>query len=184
MRTEVFKTEREYEEWEEKDGNCIYCITDYTSDGSEGEFICDMIESDFIELVDAGLINSEGFYYLLKPLTDKQKDLLKENHGIRIIILEEELALTPKQKELVEDFNRLGEKMSEEKIGIVWDAANLCFAAYNETNIEGLRDAEWADWPDIPKEAVDIDNSLDWDNIGIRMYDYNSEKGNLHAIFK
>lgn len=115
MRTKVFKTELDYLKWESCEGNCIYAITDYTEDGSIGEFICDMLEPDFVHLSDEriGLISYEGYYQLLRPLTKEQKEFLKETFGIQIIISDVDLSV------LHSEIKNIGDFYTDEEILVV-----------------------------------------------------------------
>lgn len=52
----------------------IYCISD-----EEGNELFDVLEEDFITMVDLGLVNSEGLYYLLnKPSMEQIAEYAKK----------------------------------------------------------------------------------------------------------
>lgn len=56
----------------------IYCITDI--DGNE---LFDVLEEDFITMVDLGLVNSDGSYYLLDNASQEEISEYAKNFGIK-----------------------------------------------------------------------------------------------------
>lgn len=56
----------------------IYCITDI--DGNE---LFDVLEEDFITMVDLGLVNSDGFYYLLNNPSQEEISEYAKKFGIK-----------------------------------------------------------------------------------------------------
>ena len=56
----------------------IYCITDI--DGNE---LFDVLEEDFITMVDLGLVNSDGSYYLLNDASQEEISEYAKNFGIK-----------------------------------------------------------------------------------------------------
>ena len=54
----------------------------YTIITEDGEVLFDVIEEDFIDMVNKGIVNSEGFYYLLNNPTEEQIREYAKQYGI------------------------------------------------------------------------------------------------------
>ena len=73
-----FKLVADFNDWSQThDSDKLYCITK-----ENGEELFDVYEDDFITMIDLGIVNSEGFYYLLGNPTDDQIREYAKMYGI------------------------------------------------------------------------------------------------------
>jgi len=73
-----YKLVTDYNEWKKTHKpDKVYCVT-----RESGELLFDVYEDDFIEMVDNGLVNSEGRYFLLNDPTDEQIAEYAAKYGI------------------------------------------------------------------------------------------------------
>jgi hypothetical protein len=73
-----FKLVTDFNNWSQThDPDKLYCITK-----ENGEELFDVYEDDFITMIDLGIVNSEGFYYLLGNPTDDQIREYAKMYGI------------------------------------------------------------------------------------------------------
>lgn len=73
-----YKLVADFNEWRQNnDPDKLYCVT--TEDGEE---LFDVYEDDFITMIDKGLVNSEGCYYLLNNPTQDQIESYAREFGI------------------------------------------------------------------------------------------------------
>lgn len=82
MKIKEFKHEFSFNEWEKTHNpDKLYCIS--TPDMTQELF--DVYEDDFIEMIEQGIVNGDGCYYLLgKPTEEDIKDYAKK-YGIKWI---------------------------------------------------------------------------------------------------
>lgn len=69
-----YKLVANYDEWvATHNPDKVYCIT-----SGDGDELFDVYEDDFITMIDLGIVNSDGFYYLLgNPDEDTIKEYAK-----------------------------------------------------------------------------------------------------------
>ena len=80
MEIKEFKLVADFEVWKENHNpDKLYCI--YSPDGKRELF--DVYEDDFIEMMDLGIVNTEGMYYLLGEPTDDDIREYAKRWGIR-----------------------------------------------------------------------------------------------------
>ena len=83
-RFKKYKTVVDFNEWKKtNDPDKIYAIT---SENDEHYF--DVVEEDFIKMIDLGIVNHEGLYYLLNNPTEEQIAEYAAKYGILWIDLE------------------------------------------------------------------------------------------------
>lgn len=77
-RFKKYKLATDFNEWRKDNPNTeIYAITTYG-----GEVLFDVTEEDFIKMVDKGIVNGEGNYFLLGHHTEQSMAELAEMYGI------------------------------------------------------------------------------------------------------
>jgi len=101
---------------------------------------------------------------------------------MKVTEIKNKIELTSEQKELVEELNQILHQVADAGVQLVIDASELAMGAFNGKHIKGLRTTFDHDWQ---KEAVDIENDVDWDIIDCEdIHIYESHIGNLAAVFE
>lgn len=78
----AYKQTLNFLDWyETSDFEEVYCITD-----NNGNELFDVLETDFIEMVDKGIVNSNGDYYLLNNPTDDEIAQYAKEYGVKWIV--------------------------------------------------------------------------------------------------
>lgn len=73
-----YKLVADFNEWSKThDQDKVYAITT-----EDDEHLFDVYEDDFISMIDKGIVNDEGFYYLLNNPTDQQFKEYAKQYGI------------------------------------------------------------------------------------------------------
>lgn len=73
-----YKLVADFNEWSKThDQDKVYAITT-----EDDEHLFDVYEDDFISMIDKGIVNSDGVYYLLNNPTDQQIKEYAKQYGI------------------------------------------------------------------------------------------------------
>ena len=84
-RFKAYKTVINFNDWKKNnDPDKIYAITNETGD----VHYFDVYEDDFIEMIEAGLVNHEGIYFLVNNPTEKEIAAFAAKYGILWLDLE------------------------------------------------------------------------------------------------
>lgn len=93
--------------------------------------------------------------------------------------VKKKLALTEEQQALLDKFVGVWKEMKAKKVGIILDYSieSLSLTAFNESEVLHIGNAEDLD------DGVDVEDAMEWGNIGIEYHTYDHYYSNLHAVF-
>lgn len=103
MNTYIFKTQGDFIAWNEEEKNFVTAIYD------ANEFVCDVLQKDFLYLQDVGFIDRGG--NIIPPLSIAQTEMFKDSWGV-VIIIEENNEMPPSNG-ICDETRRFCETVSE-----------------------------------------------------------------------
>ena len=88
------------------------------------------------------------------------------------------LKLSDEQQAIVDEINEIFARAKKANIELIYDCTHYAFAAVNKSEV-----AEFC-VGNVPLDAIDIEDCIEWNVDNPYITDYRSFCGNLHAVFK